>query len=132
MIAPMTTHTDPLDIVRHYHQRTKHRPERYAASLGYLDWASQPDPFRRFEGAPGVDLPRPPLRPAPSYDSLFTSTPQAAALDADTVGRLLLHSLALSAWKQVGPGQSWSLRINPSSGALHPPRATSSAAPCPA
>ena len=120
MIAPMTTHTDPLDIVRHYHQRTKHRPERYAASLGYLDWASQPDPFRRFEGAPGVDLPRPPLRPAPSYDSLFTSTPQAAALDADTVGRLLLHSLALSAWKQVGPGQSWSLRINPSSGALHP------------
>lgn len=111
---------DPLDVVRHYHQRTKHRPERYAASLGYLDWATQPDPFRRFDGAPTIDLPRPPARPRPSYDSLFATAPAPAALDADTVGRLLLHSLALSAWKQVGPGQSWSLRINPSSGALHP------------
>lgn len=111
---------DPLDVVRHYHQRTKHRPERYAASLGYLDWATQPDPFRRFDGAPTLDLPRPSARPAPSYDSLFATAPAPAALDADTVGRLLLHSLALSAWKQAGPGQAWSLRINPSSGALHP------------
>lgn len=121
MIPAMTaTHTDPLDVVHHYHQRTKHRPDRYAASLGYLDWASQPDPFRRFDGAPTLDLPRLALRAAPSYDSLFATAPTAAPLDADTVGRLLLHSLALSAWKQVGPGQSWSLRINPSSGALHP------------
>lgn len=112
--------TDPLDVVRHYHTRTKHHPQRYAASLGYLDWATQPDPFRRFDGAPTLALPHPPLRAAPSYDSLFAAPPAPAPLDADAVGRLLYHSLALSAWKQVAPGQAWSLRINPSSGALHP------------
>lgn len=38
-----------LDQVIHYHVRTKHHFNRYARSLGYLDWANQPDPFRRFE-----------------------------------------------------------------------------------
>lgn len=120
MAAMDTPDTDPLAVVRHYHTRTKHHPQRYAASLGYLDWATQPDPFRRFDGAPTLALPHPPLRATPSYDSLFAAPPPPAALDADAVGRLLYHSLALSAWKQVAPGQAWSLRINPSSGALHP------------
>jgi len=30
-----------------YHDRTKHQPERYANGPGGLDWATQPDPFRR-------------------------------------------------------------------------------------
>jgi hypothetical protein len=29
-----------LTTVNEYHERTKHQPHRYAASLGYLDWAS--------------------------------------------------------------------------------------------
>ncbi|MCB9711059.1 MAG: hypothetical protein H6749_07700, partial [Nitrospiraceae bacterium] len=32
----------PLDQVTQYHQRTKHQFNRYARSLGYLDWANQP------------------------------------------------------------------------------------------
>jgi hypothetical protein len=43
--------------VRAYHQRTKHMPERYSPGPGYLDWANQPDPFRRFSGARMVELP---------------------------------------------------------------------------
>ena len=39
-----------------YHERTKHQPFRYAAALGYMDWATQPDPFRRFAGAPLIRL----------------------------------------------------------------------------
>ena len=40
-----------------YHERTMHRyPGGYARSLGYLDWATQPDPFRSYEGAPRVML----------------------------------------------------------------------------
>ena len=39
------------DIVFHYHDQTKHDYYRYAASLGYLDWKNQPDPFRRFTGS---------------------------------------------------------------------------------
>jgi hypothetical protein len=44
------------DIIA-YHDRTKHHPERYANGPGGLDWANQPDPFRRFSGAPAVRLP---------------------------------------------------------------------------
>ena len=47
------------EIVVAYHERTKHHYHRYAASLGYLDWAKQPDPFRRYDGAPLVSLPLP-------------------------------------------------------------------------
>lgn len=44
------------DIVA-YHERTKHRPKRYANGPHGLDWASQPNPFRRFTGAPVLRLP---------------------------------------------------------------------------
>ena len=109
-----------LQIVRDYHQRTKHHPDRYAASLGYMDWENQPDPFRSFADTEYIDLPHPPLRDQPGYDGLFFRPPKPVALDAEGVGRLLYHSLALSAWKQAPMRRPWSLRINPSSGDLHP------------
>ena len=40
-----------LDVTRAYHEQTKHRPFRFATALGYMDWATQPNPFRRYEGA---------------------------------------------------------------------------------
>jgi hypothetical protein len=60
---------DPCDeeIVVAYHERTKHHYHRYAASLGYLDWAKQPDPFRRYDGAPVVSLPMPPEGRGPPF-----------------------------------------------------------------
>ena len=112
-----------LRLVLDYHERTKHRPECYAASLGYMDWATQPNPFRSFAGTEQIALPHPALRPTPTYDALYSGNPTALPLDADTLGRLFFHSLALSAWKQVPGGNSWSLRVNPSSGNLHPTEA---------
>jgi len=88
------------DAVHRYHDGTKHHFHGFARSLGYLDWASQPNPFRSFHGAPPILLPGRPL---------------AAA-------RLLRHSLGLSAWKRLGRAH-WSLRVNPSSGNLHPTEA---------
>ena len=41
----------PQEVVVAYHERTKHHFHRYAAALGYMDWATQPDPFRRYAGA---------------------------------------------------------------------------------
>ncbi len=111
---------DRRAVVRAYHERTKHHPNRPAASLGYMDWANQPNPFRTFADTEAIDLPHPGLRPTPTYDGLFAASPVAARLDADFVGRLFYHSLALSAWKQIGASDPWSLRINPSSGALYP------------
>ena len=49
--------TDPADRIIHYHVRTKHHFNRYARSMGFLDWANQPDPFRRFEGAQLISAP---------------------------------------------------------------------------
>jgi hypothetical protein len=46
-----------LDAVRVYHERTKHRLTAYAAGPDTLDWDAQPDPFRRYIGAPLMHLP---------------------------------------------------------------------------
>jgi SagB-type dehydrogenase family enzyme len=114
------TDVELLRVVRDYHQRTKHHLDQYAASPGFMDWANQPNPFRSFDGAARIELPHPALQAAPTYDSLFTNCPTPRPLDADLLGRLFHHSLALSAWKEIPGSAPWSLRINPSSGALHP------------
>ncbi|MDV7213951.1 SagB/ThcOx family dehydrogenase, partial [Azotobacter beijerinckii] len=58
----MPTSTPPapaaLAAVLDYHQRTKHRFEAYASGPGTLDWDAQPAPFRHFQGAPQIALPR--------------------------------------------------------------------------
>ena len=115
--------TDPIDQVIHYHIQTKHHFNRYARALGYLDWANQPDPFRRFEGAPLVSLPllkseEEPVSPA--YDAMYHADavlPQPISLR--TLSRFFEFALALSAWKKAGESE-WALRSNPSSGNLHP------------
>ncbi len=112
----------PADPVLAYHHRTKHHLHRYAASPGYLDWATQPDPFRRYEGAPRRSLPLPPdpvPDESPAWDTLFDSPPSASPLTIERLSRLLYDSMALSAWKAAGSSR-WSLRVNPSSGDLHP------------
>ena len=89
-----------LDAVHRYHDGTKHHFTRFARSLGYLDWASQPNPFRSFAGARTTSLIR---HPSP-------------------IAGVLRHALGLTAWKQFR-GSRWSLRANPSSGNLHPTEA---------
>ena len=93
------------------------------AGPGELDWANQPNPFRRYDGAPLVRLPllgadEEPL--SPRYDDLYRrgSVP-SVPLTIRSLSRLLQYSLALSAWKQAGATR-WALRCNPSSGNLHP------------
>ena len=124
---------DPLAIVREYHEQTKHHFNRFARSLGYLDWATQPDPFRTFEGSRRIDLidvlraaekrdgPRHASWRDTAYDALFDPVPPDApvAPGLAAVAIFLRFSLGLSAWKQAGPSR-WALRVNPSSGNLHP------------
>jgi len=112
-----------LEAVMRYHERTKHHFNRFAPGPGQLDWANQPDPFRRYAGAPLTRLPilaadDEPVSPA--YDSLSVrGAVPVAPLDIRSLSRLLEYALALSAWKQAG-GTRWALRANPSSGNLHP------------
>jgi SagB-type dehydrogenase family enzyme len=109
--------------VRAYHQRSKHAFGRYAASPGHLDWDTQPDPFRRFLGAPETALPLAAARQSVLYTDLFVPGKIAPAiLTIEGVGVLLELSFGLAAWKQYG-GSRWALRCNPSSGNLHPTEA---------
>ncbi|MDQ3034915.1 MAG: SagB/ThcOx family dehydrogenase [Myxococcota bacterium] len=105
-----------------YHERTKHGyPQRFARSLGHLDWAAQPDPFRRYEGAELVVLEEVPPgegREA-TWGRVCSGTVDAASVDARAIAQLFYDSLAISAWKQAGSSK-WALRCNPSSGNLHP------------
>jgi SagB-type dehydrogenase family enzyme len=117
LAVPMTS---ALAATLAYHERTKHRPFRYAASLGYMDWATQPDPFRRFAGAPVMPLDFVPFGPQPSYDDVFAGgRVPPSPVDRTSISQLFQDALALSAWKQAG-GARWALRVNPSSGNLHP------------
>jgi len=69
-----------------------------------------PDPFRHYEGVPVLDLPADP--PAPDKPG----TDGAAFLS-----QLLFYSAAISATKLVpSSGLRYALRVNPSSGNLHP------------
>jgi len=109
----------PLTI-QSYHQRTKHQLDRYARGPETLDWDSQPDPFRRFEGSRRLSLPLAAEDEGTAYAALYVPgavTPRP--LERQYIGRLLELSMGLSAWKSFGPDR-WSLRINPSSGNLHP------------
>jgi SagB-type dehydrogenase family enzyme len=109
-----------MDLVRTYHERSKHRLERYAPGPGGLDWNSQPDPFRRYAGAPILELPLVADELPVCWDDLLSAArPPPQALTADSIAGLLQLSLGLSAWKSFD-GNRWALRCNPSSGNLHP------------
>jgi SagB-type dehydrogenase family enzyme len=111
-----------VDVVLAYHEVTKHAPHRFARGPADLDWDTQPDPFRRWEGAPLLPLAHVPATEAPRYEEVFTARVAACPLDRRWVSQLFQDSLALSAWKRAGDAH-WSLRVNPSSGNLHPTEA---------
>jgi SagB-type dehydrogenase family enzyme len=116
--------TDAVAAVLAYHELTKHRlPNRYARSLGFLDWDTQPNPFRLYAGSEITPLARDDASAGPSFDEVYDPTRVAAhPVDLEALARLLYDALALSAWKQANQ-QRWSLRVNPSSGNLHPTEA---------
>ena len=118
-----------------YHQATKHSYHSVRTNARYLDWHNQPDPFRTYEGVPAILLPAEPGFPDVGSFAVMAALAENAKLPAkDTSGshekiqldliwlsRLLWHSMAVSAWKKVpGSGGRYSLRVNPSSGNLHP------------
>src|ERR1700692_3775227 len=89
-----------LATVHRYHDGTKHHFHAFARSLGYLDWASQPRPFRGVADAPAF-----PLYPAPgaaaggytprraTFDQMCTLDVAAEPLSAAALGDVLRHAL---------------------------------------
>src|SRR2546422_118289 len=106
-----------------YHEQTKHHFHRYAKSVGFLDWANQPNPFRFYEGVTAVRLPLLQRDSATGHLALYERSRNAFQdFTRETIAAFLELSLGLSAWKSI-PGSTWALRMNPSSGNLHPTEA---------
>ncbi len=118
-----------------YHQATKHTYYSVRENAHYLDWNNQPDPFRIYEGAPATVLaPEPGFPDAGTFGAMGALGGRSRTtgeidfddsnpiqLDAVWLSRLLWHSMAISAWKKIpSTGSRYSLRVNPSSGNLHP------------
>ena len=106
-----------------YHEATKHSIESLKQTRHVLDWANMPDPFRHYEGVPVLDLPADPLAPAiPALDILRGSSGVQSVEDGPAfLSKLLFYAAAISASKRVpSTGYEYALRVNPSSGNLHP------------
>lgn len=109
-----------MDPVLDYHERSKHHLNHYAPGPEGLDWATQPEPFRRYTGVLELELPLLAGELQASWDDLFApANVLQQQLNADSVANLFQLSLGLSAWKSFD-GSRWALRCNPSSGNLHP------------
>lgn len=106
-----------------YHHRSKHHLRRYARSPGYMDWENQPNPFRFYDGTAPVKLPLLETDPTAAHSDLYRRRNNPVRpLTRENLAGFLELSLGLSAWKAVS-GSKWSLRMNPSSGNLHPTEA---------
>jgi SagB-type dehydrogenase family enzyme len=108
---------------REYHEFTKHTVESLRRNPHILDWENMPDPFRHYEGAPLLDLPAdpPPLETPVLQVLQGVSGVTSASNGPAFLSQLLFHSAAISASKRVpSTGFRYALRVNPSSGNLHP------------
>ena len=108
---------------REYHDFTKHSVDSLSRAPHVLDWVNMPDPFRHYEGVPLLDLPADP--PVPETSALEVlqgvSGTTSAAEGSIFLSQLLFYSAAISAFKRVpSTGDRYALRVNPSSGNLHP------------
>lgn len=109
--------------IRRYHEATKHHLHRYARSPGGLDWRNQPHPFRFYKGK--APLPLPLVKEdlgRQAMDLYRRDQNRLRPLELAALGAFLELSMGLSAWKSYS-GSQWSLRMNPSSGNLHPTEA---------
>jgi SagB-type dehydrogenase family enzyme len=108
---------------REYHEATKHSIESVIRAQQVLDWANMPDPFRHYEGVPVLDLPADPVPPAiPALDVLHGTSGTTSVSDGPAfLSQLFFYSAAISASKLApSTGEKYALRVNPSSGNLHP------------
>jgi SagB-type dehydrogenase family enzyme len=92
-----------------------------------MDWENQPGLFRTYEGAERIELPLLERDPEAVHIDLYVREKNLTCpFDLKHIGAFLELSLALSAWKSLpgaAPSERWPLRINPSSGNLHPTEA---------
>jgi len=107
-----------IQTVFKYHEQTKHNFNKYAKSLGYMDWKNQPNSYRSYEDVKIIQLPLCFENITPPYHLIFNKVP-SAPLQIESLSQYLQFSMGISAMKSDGYN-SWALRCDASSGNLHP------------
>lgn len=114
-----------LEAILAYHQTSKHNFKALAPGPHRLDMLNQPDPFLNYQGTRVLTLERWTEKELdaelfPAYEQAFAPERlKPSELNYKTISRLFFDSFAISAWRRAG-GSKWALRVNPSSGNLHP------------
>jgi len=117
-----------IQTVLHYHATTKHSQQCYAKSLGYMDWAMQPNPFREYADTQKIKLPLATSNTTLPYSLIDEDVPSAPLLK-ESLAQFLEFSMGIAAWKESG-GNTWAVRCNASSGNLHPTESYLILPPC--
>ena len=111
-----------LHMVYTYHNETKHSQQRYAKSLGYMDWNTQPNPYRSYSNTQKTILPLSFENNTLEYSQIFSNSKEntiQAPFCIESISQFFQFSLGLAAIKEY-QNQSWDLRCNASSGNLQP------------
>lgn len=114
-----------LETILEYHQASKHNFKAYAPGPRHLDIPIKPDPFLNYYGTQLLVLDKWSEEQIeaeifPAYEQAFSPEKlKPSELNKENISRLFFDSFAISAWKKAG-GTKWPLRVNPSSGNLHP------------
>ncbi|AAM05063.1 TPA: SagB/ThcOx family dehydrogenase [Methanosarcina acetivorans] len=114
-----------LEAILSYHQDSKHNFKAYAPGPRFLEMSIKPDPFLNYKGTPLLKLDTWSEEDIesellPTYEQAFSPEKLGpSGLNRNSISQLFFDSFALSVWKKVG-NTRWALRINPSSGNLHP------------
>lgn len=114
-----------LETILEYHQASKHNFKAYAPGPRHLDMPIKPDPFLNYYGTQLLVLDKWSEEQIeaeifPAYEQAFSPEElKPSELNKENISRLFFDSFAISAWKKAG-STKWPLRVNPSSGNLHP------------
>jgi SagB-type dehydrogenase family enzyme len=117
--------TAELEAILAYHQASKHNFKTYAPGPHHLDIPIKPDSFLNYHGTRLLKLDiwsdeQIKAEGFPTYEQAFSPEKlKPSELNTESISRLFFDSFAISAWKKAD-GTKWPLRVNPSSGNLHP------------
>lgn len=116
---------EELEAIMAYHQASKHNFKAYAPGPHHLDMPNKPDPFLNYQETQVLNLDKWSEEEIgaevfPAYEEVFSPEKlKPSEINMKNISRLFFDSFAISAWKKAG-STKWPLRVNPSSGNLHP------------
>jgi SagB-type dehydrogenase family enzyme len=109
------------EVLRAYHEQTKHSPKSVRESVHFLDWRNEPSRLKRYVGLEPAPLPRFDPTGMPAFEALAGSANPGgeARLGLETLSHLLFHSAGISRTFRSDFGE-FHFRTYASAGALYP------------